>query len=541
MKKALALILALVLVLSMAVSAFALTLKLEKVEEEEDEIIDIEVVDIENFALDTILLYEGGEYYFALDPTKNYKDLKVTANGNLTAELVKFDPETMQIVDETANDVYDIDWVIRDNKETYENADDETVYEYIYSPLAGYVEDPDTEEKEIANYDPTSAVELNDANLAVWDEYHEGYKGRGDDGKNWLITEVQDDLENFARKGGRFEILPVIEVEGEYKLAYINIVKVTVEDNYSAHYTEGTIEITGKEGKKNVSAELEVVVDASIFEYEEVLWAGEKEEALVVWNELKDGLLGDAAAWEFPGYSDFLTDLWGYDVDKDGEYDEIDLRQYPWAAVVSTTAFRALAEKEQDLTVESGWLTVAIDGVEKGQKGVNFVSGGIDFVDKDGKTFADVLDEKDIDSWKDFVKAWRKYDIAAIEYGFLGDQIVKGEFTVTLDLGLTWFQLREIFGEKVEEDDIVTFYVLKDGKFVKGYEIDFMTADIDEVAEIEVELADTTLGEYQIVLEIPAGETAETNPNTGAESVVGVAAALAVVSLATAAAVSLKK
>ena len=49
------------------------------------------------------------------------------------------------------------------------------------------------------------------------------------------------------------------------------------------------------------------------------------------------------------------------------------------------------------------------------------------------------------------------------------------------------------------------------------------------------------LGQYKVVLEVPAAEVGEANPNTGAESVVGVVAALAVVSVATAAAVSLKK
>ncbi len=534
MKKALALILALVLVLSMAVSAFALTLTLEKVEDDEDELTEIFVVGTEEFSIyDKVLLYEAGEYYFALDPTVNYEDIKVTANGNLTAELVKFDPETMELVevdeDGNAADI-DIDWVIRDNKETWENADEEDVYEYIYKPIKGYMEIAGNDVTEIANYDPSEAVELNKG-AAIWDEYHEDFVA------DWvtknhraLITEVQSDLEDYAKKANRFEILPVIEVDGKYQLAYINVIKVTVEDNYSAHYTEGDIEIEATLDDDKYSADLEVIVDVSIFEYEEVLWAGEKEETLIVWNE--DTTDEDASA----GYSDFWTDLFGYD-DGNGEYDEVELRMYPWAAVVSTTAFRALAEKEQSLTVESGFLTVEIDGVEKGQKGVNFVSKGISVVDVDGEEFEVEEDA----TWEEILNAWRKYDVAAIEYGFLGDQTVKGDFTVTLDIDLTWFQLRELFGEKVEEDDIVTFYVLKDGKFVKGYEIDFMTADIDEVAEIEVELADTTLGEYEIVLEIPAGETAETNPNTGAESVVGVAAALAVVSLATAAAVSLKK
>ena len=71
-----------------------------------------------------------------------------------------------------------------------------------------------------------------------------------------------------------------------------------------------------------------------------------------------------------------------------------------------------------------------------------------------------------------------------------------------------------------------------------------MKDDIDEDIVLEINRkAGSTLGEYEIVLEAPAAPEApaEENPNTGAESVIGVVAAMAVVSVAAAAAVSLKK
>ena len=68
-----------------------------------------------------------------------------------------------------------------------------------------------------------------------------------------------------------------------------------------------------------------------------------------------------------------------------------------------------------------------------------------------------------------------------------------------------------------------------------------MTADLTEDVEFTVKGENAKLGQYKVVLEVPAAEAGEANPNTGAEAVVGVVAALAVVSVATAAAVSLKK
>ena len=114
MKKALALVLALVLALSMAVSAFAANMiELKPVRPLPTEITEIELVedlkdvlyttfDAKNWDEDNTY---GTVYYFAL-PAVEYKDLKLTANGNITAELVKYDPETMVVLDKNDNEVY---------------------------------------------------------------------------------------------------------------------------------------------------------------------------------------------------------------------------------------------------------------------------------------------------------------------------------------------------------------------------------------------------------------------------------------------------
>ena len=115
------------------------------------------------------------------------------------------------------------------------------------------------------------------------------------------------------------------------------------------------------------------------------------------------------------------------------------------------------------------------------------------------------------------------------------------KFTVNFDLDWTYFELREFFGKKVEEQDIVTYYILKDGKVLKEVKVDYMTVDYNDTVKLSIDGENTTLGQYAIAVKVPAENKGEKNPNTGAESVMGVVAAVAVVSVAAAAAVSLKK
>ena len=117
MKKALALVLALVLALSMGVSAFAALVELEKVTATDEDPTEITVIDLKD---DSYILYTRpfmplwddeltDKYvtYFAIDPEVAYKDIKLTANGNISAELVDYDPETMVAVG-ALNPTYEI-------------------------------------------------------------------------------------------------------------------------------------------------------------------------------------------------------------------------------------------------------------------------------------------------------------------------------------------------------------------------------------------------------------------------------------------------
>ncbi len=279
----------------------------------------------------------------------------------------------------------------------------------------------------------------------------------------------------------------------------IVIVELVVSENYSASYKEGAIKVTGVEkatGKK-VSGSWDVIADVTIFEYENVKYAADNKEALVVKGS--------------KGYSDYKTAVDGYGKEN---YNPGALRDDP-ATVISTTAFRAIEGKDIVVAADENNYVTIFD-VAAGQKGVNFELYGYDRIVEN----------------KEFV---------GFGFGFYGDQVVKSAFEITLQPGVTYYQLREEFGVKVEEDDIVDFYLLKDGKVAQIITVDFMTVDLAEEVEITVKGENTTLGQYELRLAAPVAAEGEENPNTGAESVVGVVAALAVVSVATAAAVSLKK
>ncbi|MBQ3531401.1 MAG: hypothetical protein IJA05_05725 [Oscillospiraceae bacterium] len=480
MKKALALVLALVLALSMGVSAFAELVELDRVYPEADEPIEIEVIDVED---EEVILYtyplwdeltDSFVTYIALDPTVPFVDVKLTANGNVDAELVEFDPDTMVAL-----------------------GDLELTYSILYKgevPTAPimFSESVDVE------LDYFNGVETTIDGVDV-------FEGHTYNDAQILAGLIRDELRVSKA---------VVDVDCEQ---YVNIIKVTVENNFSAHYTEGTLKIEAKNAanKKNYSNTLTLINDVAIFEYEEVKYAADNNE---------DGATLQLGA---AGYSDYVTDEWGYGP----EYNEDVLRNPElYALVVSTTAFRAIEGKDLTLDVlanDDMEISVTLKEVAKGQKGVNFFAWG-DY------TFED-KDENGVKNGSE--------DFESISFGFMGDQVVKGKFEIVVDLPIDYYELRELFGEKVEEEDIISYYVVnQNNEVVKTIKVDYMTFDPSENVEFTIEGENEKLGWYTLALEVPSAEVeGEENPNTGAESVVGVVAALAVVSLASAAAVSLKK
>ena len=339
---------------------------------------------------------------------------------------------------------------------------------------------------------------LNDANNGIdWSKCVESGKGNYD----WCKY-VAKTLNKYF-KTTQF----VVKTTSEIK-----VLKLTVAANYSASFTEGNVKVSALRvaDKKTVYTEMKFVNDITIFAYEYVKSAAEYDYALELFDE---------------GYSDYETYLAGYKTP--------DTAQRPGSRVISTTAFRAIegkditvnvypTPKENDERVAKS-ADVTIYNVAAGQKGVNF-----EYYEKEVKEATSTALAVDGENRK-------------VEFGFYGDQVVKSKFTVNFDLDWTYFELREFFGKKVEEQDIVTYYILKDGKVLKEVKVDYMTVDYNDTVKLSIDGENTTLGQYAIAVKVPAENKGEKNPNTGAESVMGVVAAVAVVSVAAAAAVSLKK
>lgn len=257
---------------------------------------------------------------------------------------------------------------------------------------------------------------------------------------------------------------------------YANIFVINIEDNFGRSYAEGQIVIRAYNDDldRAESATVKIIRDVSIFGYEKVKYAAKYDKAL---------------DQTYTGYSDYWTAVNGYDTNTVYSSNP---------TVISTTAFRAIAG--EDIFVEMEGMLIEIKNVAASQKGVNFAAYPVQKADydKDG-------------------------DIDAVVFGFYGDQAINSKFEIVVDTGYTWFSLRELFGVRLEENDIITYALMKDGRVYAEYQIDYGKVDYNgEVKFIIDGIAGETLGEYELVLaetvEVPVVEedAGETNPNTGA-------------------------
>ncbi|MBE6900386.1 MAG: hypothetical protein E7479_06980 [Ruminococcaceae bacterium] len=267
---------------------------------------------------------------------------------------------------------------------------------------------------------------------------------------------------------------------------FVYVAKITVGQNYGVAYNSGTYRITGEnEGVKYSSAEYKIVTDVSVFEYEYLKWAAE--------NGVVE-VLDETAR----GYSDYLSEKYGYGKPEYDHTFEGNIIKKDMPTVVSTTAFRAIQGKKLVLACGEG-VKITIPEISAMQRGVNFI-------------YKNTVGE--LDSEK---------ETAAYSLTFYGKQPIQSDFTIEWNLGVNAYELRESLKIKLEEEDIITYYILKDGKYFGEFTVDYMTDDISEdiILNLENE-AGSILGNYSITTKRPADadssaeDSEETNPNTGA-------------------------
>lgn len=121
------------------------------------------------------------------------------------------------------------------------------------------------------------------------------------------------------------------------------------------------------------------------------------------------------------------------------------------------------------------------------------------------------------------IKGFKEIDEETIEFGFYGkEQKVYSDFVIKADLGMTYYELREFFGVKLEEQDIVSYKIYKNGKLAQEIVVDYMKVDYNEDVVVEIHnQAGEELGSYCIIVDTNEvvtenDEVIEANPNTGA-------------------------
>jgi len=99
------------------------------------------------------------------------------------------------------------------------------------------------------------------------------------------------------------------------------------------------------------------------------------------------------------------------------------------------------------------------------------------------------------------------HETTPVSIKFFSDTIMQSDYTINWNLGMNYYELREYFGIKVEEDDVVSYYIYNDNNECLGkYSVDYMTADIEEEASFFIkEKAGEKLCGYTVSIEPPEG------------------------------------
>lgn len=256
---------------------------------------------------------------------------------------------------------------------------------------------------------------------------------------------------------------------------YMYIAEFTVNANYGVSFVEGSFEIRAidvESGKHLSTGKQTVIRDVVFFDYENVKSAVKYDYALK---------LGDK------GYSDYNSYKEGYlgaDVDHG-------------ATCISKSAFRAIAGKQ--LSIELNPTDKLVMSVVEGQNSINL--SNYFNVDNKAKT---------------------------IKFGFYGAPIIAGSYSYEVNVGKNAYDLAEFFNLRMNETDVYTFYVKKDGKVIDSFVVDYAKQQSYDDIVLKITGKDSALTSYELTMDgsqVAENKTpsaskpanGEVNPNTGAE------------------------
>ena len=158
----------------------------------------------------------------------------------------------------------------------------------------------------------------------------------------------------------------------------------------------------------------------------------------------------------------------GYSAFNSYEYENFTESIKTPANAISTKSFKLVAGGEA--VINGNNFTITIPKVPSDQKGINFYY------------------ESDTDSIK-----------------FISDTVMQSDYLFCWYFG-NYFSLRESFGEKTEDEDIVTYYIYNDDVCIGKRTFDYMYNDVWREAKFYIEgKAGDKLGSYTISVEKPEG------------------------------------
>ncbi len=523
MKKALALVLCVLMISAMGISAFAdipvidLTEEITSASGTYIKISDADIWTATSSNEDGATYYTngiGGVVYFATIFNPNtYKNIKVETTGIVSAEVLKYDPAVYSADDEVWKSLSDeITFSVNDsksgsiisydkvttviNKGTYDADSDTFTVAEEGKPSVAYKMGGSVEESISYNDDKTEQTVVTVETVKASTDY----------------TEVKAAAKALNNEGKTSKYAAECNQD-------VNIVKVKIADNFGVNYAIGsfTIKATGASDgkaytgiKNNVVADVAIASKDTVEYYAENFEEGAKGEIFPI-NE--STTKGDFGYWDY--YENKVS------TDR--------------AFVISTTSFRSIAGKGITLANKAvnPTVTVEIPKVATTQSGVNFLN--------------------DTDEEYKMVDGKKVFDYYSLT--FYGTQTIASDFTINWKLGCTYGELLSKFGLSLEESEKVKLHLYIDGKD-SNLVIDYSKVNLYDEVELEIERkAGSTLGKYILSASKVStssgsgsgsgsnnsGSGSESNPNTGAPNVIGVVSAMAVVSAAAAAAVSLKK
>ena len=524
MKKALALVLALMMTAAMGVTSFAdipvidLTEDIGSASGTYIKISDSDIWTAPPSSTGSSATYYtngvGGVVYFSMIFKPNtYKNIKVESTGIVSAEVLDYDPAVYSANDEVWESISEnINFSVNDsksgsaigydkvttvvNKGTYDDATGLFTVTEEGKPVVSYAMGGSAEAKTELNDDKTeqTVVTVETINFST----------------DYIEVRAAAKALNDAGKTTRYEAICNQDVY---------IVKVKVADNFGVNYAKGTFQAkaTGaSDGKAYSGIKNDVIADVAIASKDTVEYYAEHYK-----NNAKGELfpINEATGKADFGYWDFYEDR----------------MSSPKAFVISTTAFRAIAGVGLTLvnSTSDPSVIVEIDEVSANQGGVNFLNdSGAKYKKVDGEQ---VFDNYYLD--------------------FYGTQTIASDFTITWKPGCTYGELLHKFGMNTDESEKVAFHLNINGKDNKLV-IDYGKVNLYDEVEIEIEReAGSTLGRYILSGKKVTvggnggsgsgsnngGTSGEQNPDTGAEDMIGIVSAMAIVSAAAGAALVLKK